>query len=110
NDTVPESEWYLKRTYQTRTDYITNPSEHTAAEKAIKHANTPNEQHFDTLGRPVLSIEHNKNTETGADEFYHTKAQLDSEGNLRAVTDSRGNTVMQYKYDILGNLVFENSM
>lgn len=110
NDTVLESKWYLKRTDQARTDYIAAPSEHLAAEKAAKHANTPNVQYLDTLGRPILSIEHNKDRETNADEFYHTKVELDSEGNLRAVTDARGNVVMQYKYDMLGNMVYENSM
>ena len=110
NDTVLESKWYLKRTDQARTDYIAAPSEHLAAEKAAKHANTPNVQYLDTLGRPILSIEHNKDRETNADEFYHTKVELDSEGNLRAVTDARGNAVMQYKYDMLGNMVYENSM
>ena len=66
--------------------------------------------HFDTLGRPVLSIDHNKNIITDADEFYHTKVKIDTEGNLRTVTDARDNTVMQYKYDMLGNLVYQNSM
>jgi RHS repeat-associated protein len=110
NDNVLESEWYLKRTDQARTDYIAAPSEHAAAEEAAKHANTPNVQHLDTLGRPILSVEHNKHRESDTDEFYHTKVELDSEGNLRAVKDARGNTVMQYKYDMLGNMVYENSM
>jgi len=110
NDNVLESEWYLKRTDQARTDYIAATSEHAAAEEAAKHANTPNVQHLDTLGRPILSVEHNKHRESDTDEFYHTKVELDSEGNLRAVKDARGNTVMQYKYDMLGNMVYENSM
>ncbi|MCC5907084.1 MAG: VCBS repeat-containing protein [Balneolaceae bacterium] len=110
NDAVLESEWYLKRTDNTRTDFISDSKEQAAANKASKHANTPNVQYFDTLGRPVLSVEHNINTDTEDDEFYHTKVQLDTEGNLRSVTDARGNTVMQYKYDMLDNLVYENSM
>ncbi len=113
NDTVLESAWYSKRMA-----LPLNDREKKAAEKASKHANTPNVLHFDTLGRPVLSIEHNKNLETDADEFYKTKIKLDTEGNLRTVTDARelpenghkGNTVMQYKYDMLGNLVYQNSM
>ena len=70
------------------------------------------------MGRPVLSIDHNKNLTTDADEFYRTKVKLDVEGNLRAVIDAReivengnnGNTAMQYKYDMLGNRVYQNSM
>jgi RHS repeat-associated protein len=115
NDTILESSWY-----QNRTNRLIDPEllaegkdpgrEKLAADKAAKHANTPNVLHFDTLGRPVLSIDINKNITTEADEFYHTQIKLDTEGNLRTVTDARGNTVMRYKYDMLGNLVYQNSM
>lgn len=106
NDTVLESDWF-----QARINLPDNTDrEKIAAQKAAKHADTPNVLHFDTLGRPVLSIEHNKNIETEVDEFYHTKVKLDTEGNLRTLTDARGNTVMQYKYDMLGNRVYQNSM
>ena len=68
-----------------------------AADKTAKHANTPNVQHVDTLGRPVSSVEHNKNINTEADQYYHTIASFDSEGNLRSVTDDRGNVVLTTK-------------
>ena len=109
NDTVLESDWYRKRTDATLPDFIVDSKEQQAAAKAAKHAHTPNVLYFDTLGRPVLSIEHNKST-AEADEFYRTKTKLDSEGNLRKVTDARENTVMEYKYDMLGNRVYQNSM
>ncbi len=82
--------------------------EQLAAEKAAKHANTPLIQHFDTLGRPVLQIEHNRDS-VDADLFYLTKTAIDIEGNLRRVIDARNNPVMQYKYDMLGNIVYQNS-
>lgn len=115
NDTVKESSWYHNRTNRLIDAELIaegkDPGrEKIAADKAAKHSNTPNVQHSDTLGRPVLSIEHNKNISTETDEFYHTKVKLDTEGNLRSVTDARGNVVMQYKYDILGNQVYQNSM
>lgn len=118
NDTVLESDWYLKRTDTARPDFITDAAEQEAAAKAMKHADTPNTLHFDTFGRQVLSVEHNKNIATEADEFYRTKVKLDAEGNLRSVTDAReiaengntGNMVMLYKYDMLGNMVYQNSM
>lgn len=123
NDTVLESSWYQKRfnrliDAELLADGKSPVREKQAAEKAAKHANTPNVQHFDTLGRPVLSIDHNRNLTTAADEFYETKVHLDTEGNLRSITDARklpengnkGNVVMQYKYDMLGQLVFQNSM
>jgi RHS repeat-associated protein len=115
NDTILESPWYQKRTHrlidaQLLAEGKDPGREKIAADKAAKHANTPNVLHFDTLGRPVLSIDHNKNINTDADEFYHTKVNLDIESNLRFVTDARGNVVMQYKYDMLGNKVYQNSM
>lgn len=115
NDTILESAWYLNRTnHLIDAELIAagkDPGrEKTAADKASQHANTPNVQHFDTLGRPVLSVEHNRNIATATDEFHHTKTNLDPEGNLRSVTDARNNIIMQYKYDMLGNAVYQNSI
>ena len=123
NDTILGSPWYLNRTnrlidVELLAEGKDPGREKIAADKASKHADTPNVLHFDTLGRPVLSIDHNKNILTDADEFYNTKIKLDTEGNLHTVIDARelvenalkGNTVMQYKYDMLGNLVYQNSM
>jgi RHS repeat-associated protein len=115
NDTILESSWYNNRTNRLIDTQLIEEGkdpgrEKLAADKAAKHANTPNVLHFDTLGRPVLSVDHNKNITTNADEFYLTRVYLDTEVNLRNVTDARGNTVMQYKYDMLGNLVYQNSM
>jgi RHS repeat-associated protein len=105
NDTVLESDWYARRMA-----IGADPADNQAALKAAQHADTPNVLHVDTLGRPIVLIEHNKNILTEADEWYNTIAHRDIEGNLRAVTDARSNTVMQYKYDMLGNLVYQNSM
>jgi len=115
NDTILESSWYNNRINRLIDAELIaegkDPArENAAAGKAAMHANTPQIQYFDTLGRPVLSIEHNKNIVTEADEFYSTVSTLDIEGNLRGVTDARGNVVMQYKYDILSNKVYQNSM
>lgn len=115
NDTVLESIWYNNRNkHLIDAELIAagkDPDkEKFAAQQAAKHANTPTTQHFDTLGRPVLSVEHNKSISNGADEFYFTSVTLDIEGNLRKVTDARGNVVMQYKYDMLGNKVYQRSM
>lgn len=114
NDTVLETDWYDKRFNRLIDAELTAAGkvplrEKLAAEKAAKHANTPSTQHFDALGRSVLQIEHNKDA-AEADVFYHTWTDLDLEGNLRRVTDARDNAVMQYKYDMLGNLVYQNSM
>lgn len=108
NDTVTESDWFRRRTDPAHPRFISDAAEQQAAAKAALHAGTPDTLHLDTLGRPVLSIAHNKD-HTGADEFYLTRAQLDTEGNLRAVTDARGNTVVAFQYDMLGQQVYRNS-
>lgn len=116
NDTLLESDWYKNRSnHLIDAELLTagkDPDkEKFAAEQTAKHANTPTTQHFDTLGRSILSVEHNRShISNGADEFYFTQVDLDIEGNLRKVTDARGNVVMQYKYDMLGNKVYQQSM
>lgn len=123
NDTVLESAWYHNRTNRLIDAALTaagkDPArEKAAADKTASHANTPQVLHFDTLGRPVLLVAHNKQLGTGADEFHRTKVKRDAEGNLRSVTDARelpenlnkGNTVMRYKYDMLGHMVYQHSM
>ena len=62
------------------------------------------------MGRTVLCIEHNRDIGTDADEIHHTRLQVDVEGNLRSVTDARGNVAVRYKYDMLGNKVYQNGM
>ncbi|MEK5203283.1 SpvB/TcaC N-terminal domain-containing protein [Bacillus sp. FSL R10-2789] len=115
NDTILESSWYHKRTNRLIDAELVatgkDPErEKSAADQAAKHTGTPNIQHFDTLGRPILSVEHNKHLKADEDEFYLTIVDLDIEGNLRKVTDARGNVMMQYKYDMLGNKVYQRSM
>lgn len=105
NDTVLESDWFSRRMAAGA-----DLKENRAAVKAVNHSNTPNVLHVDTLGRPILSIAHNRNGVSETDEFFKTHTELDTESNLRSVTDARGNTVMQYKYDMLGNVVYQNSM
>ena len=104
------------------------------------HANTPAQVFLDSLGRDVISIEHNKfNDAVGIlhDEKYLTFTKLDAEGKPLWIRDARGNLVMQYItpikptraadepdptnpetvpigtvpcYDIAGNLLFQHSM
>lgn len=115
NDTVKASAWYTNRTNRLIDALLIADGkdplrEKEAADKAAKHDSTPNIMHSDTLGRPILSIDYNKNISTNADEFYSTQLKIDTEGNLREVIDAKDNKVMQYKYDMLGNLVYQKSM
>ncbi len=107
NDTVKKSRWYAERINGE------NEAEKEAARKAELHFDTPAETHLDSLGRPFISVEHNKLKRTGEEvneESYHTRAELDIEGNTRSGQDQRGNTVMSWKYDMLGNICFQQSM
>lgn len=118
NDTAKDSEWYSRRTDPARPDYINDAKEQEAAQKAAAHYDTYSEIHLDTSGRPVLYIECNGNDSSGKRSLLKTKVQLDAEGSLRCVRDARelpenskkGNLVMQYKYDMLGHHVYQNSM
>lgn len=110
NDSVLESQWYLDRGNPDPNGAIPNTKEEVAAWKAAKHANTPASVYLDSLGRPVLSIEHNGKDDANKNRQYATFIQLDIEGNARAVIDARSNPVMAYKYDMLGHRVYQNSM
>ncbi|XXX73286.1 SpvB/TcaC N-terminal domain-containing protein [Sorangium sp. So ce134] len=104
-----------------------SPEEGRAAEKAAVHAGTPRRRILDVLGRPVLSVAHNRyRDEQGAlvDELLPTFTELDIEGLERAVVDAKrrqtttslatlhdeGRVVMRRSYDALGRLVFQVCM
>ena len=93
--------------------------EQRAAAKAAAHADTPTTVHFDTLGRPFLTLADN-----GPDPaqpkrhlLFATRVELDIEGNQRSVRDAieqasdpQGRIVMRYRYDMLGNRIYQLSM
>lgn len=108
SDTVLESQWFVDRGSPDPNGAQPSSANALAAWKAAQHANTPTTVHLDSMGRSVFSVEHNR--VDGVSEFYSTTIHLDIEGNARAVVDHRGNTVMAYKYDLLGHRVYQNSM
>lgn len=115
NDTILESDWYFKRSNRLIDTELNAAAKDPAREKlsadaAAKHANTPQTQYFDTLGRAILSRDHNLDLSTGTDIFHDTRVKRDLEGNLLSVIDARANTVMSFKYDMLGNKVYQESM
>jgi RHS repeat-associated protein len=93
-----------------------------AAAKAAAHANTPTTACLDTLGRPFLTVAHNRvvapdHELDGTEEMLHTRVELDIEGNQRAVRDAieqdgdpLGRVVMRHDYDMLGNRIHQASM
>lgn len=106
--------WYQERLAGTQ-----GPHEESAAHKSEQHANTPTVAYFDTLGRPFLTVTHNRVAKNGilVDEKYPTRVELDIEGNQRSVRDAivqngdqLGRIVMHYDYDMLGNRIHQASM
>jgi RHS repeat-associated protein len=101
-------------------------SEKDAAIKGAAHSNTPSIAYLDTLGRPFLTVIHNKvvckdHDFDGMEELFHTRIDLDIEGNQRSVRDAieksgesvvdhLGRIVMLYDYDMLGNRIHQLSM
>lgn len=93
--------------------------EQSAANKAAAHADTPTTAHFDTLGRPFLTFADNgpDPDQPGPHRFFATRAELDIEGNQRAVRDAivqagdpLGRIVMRYDYDLLSTQIHSASM
>ena len=72
--------------------------EASAAIKAAVHADTPGIVHFDSLGRPFLSVADN-----GPDGQFRTRTEQDIEGNPLRIIDDRGNVVMVYRVEVNGN-------
>jgi len=131
---IPSSE-YLPTWYEFRTDPLNateftmrypdatdRTNETSAATKAAAHFDTPTIAHFDTLGRPFLTITHNKikckdHDLDGTEDKFNTHVTLDIEGNQREVRDAikqagdtQGRIVMRYDYDMLGNRIHQASM
>jgi RHS repeat-associated protein len=134
------SDWYLRRTDPSHLRFaeFNTPENQRAANLIKAYANTPAEIHFDSLGREVISIAHNRSN--GVDEKFLTFTKLDAEGKPLWIRDARGNLVMQYImpykvnsdpsdtmphhldastgeriysapcYDMAGNLLFQHSM
>jgi len=111
NDTVSDSDWYALRTTGS---LAANPQENQAAQKAAVHYDTPVVAHLDCLGRAFYGVGHNKfvdhATHALTELFYETYTQLDIEGNPKQIVDPRGNTVVSYDYDMLGNQAHSLSM
>jgi RHS repeat-associated protein len=115
---------YSPTWYAQRRDGDMGAQEQTAADRAAAHAHTPTVAHFDSLGRPFLTIAHNKfhrtnpdNTIEKVEEKYLTRVYQDIEGNQREVRDAveqagdpLGRIVVRYDYDMLGNRIHQAGM
>ena len=95
------------------------PFEKDAADKTTFHGDTPGVIHGDTLGRPFLTVAHNRfmRAAVSVDEKYATRVALDIEGNRRHVRDASttvgnplGRIAVRYRYDMIGNRVYQASI
>jgi RHS repeat-associated protein len=105
-------------------------AEQDAARKAAAHANTPTTAHVDVLGRVFVTLAHNRvvcpgHALDGTVGRFAARADLDIEGNQRAVRDAvqsavdahgkpiidpLGRVVTRYDYDLLGHRIHQASM
>lgn len=111
-----------KTWYDQHINNQTDIAKHDAAKKAAAHAHTPSLAYLDTLGRPFLTVAHNKvdcsnHKLDGTKDKFCTRVDLDIEGNQRMVRDAveqngdaLGRIVMCYDYDMLGNRIHQISM
>src|SRR3954452_22183091 len=78
SDKSPEAAWYAERA-----GGALGKRERDAARKAAVHASTPAVACFDTLGRPFLTVAHNRFLQDGAavEERLATHVVTDVEGN-----------------------------
>src|SRR6185295_702229 len=95
------SDWYDRRTNPAHPRYaeFNDPDELRAAHSSQMHAHTPARTIFDSLGRDVIRIEHNRYADAPGvirDERYLTFTRLDAEGKPLWMRDARGNLVVQY--------------
>lgn len=85
----------------------------TAKSATAIHAATPAVDFVDSSGRIVYTILHNKWQNSSGiikEEKYHNRTVFDIEGNQRQVIDARSNVVMQYHYNMLGMICYQQSM
>jgi len=103
NDTVIGSDWYTARI-----GGGLGADEKSAAQKAAAHDGTPAVEHFDTLGRAVALVAHNRTG--GIDQLDVTRIDLDLPGNRLRVRDPRGNDVVRTEYDLASRACHSISM
>lgn len=99
NDTVDRSLYKTFREFLPDTD-----PEKIALNQSLAHKDTPTTIVYDVLGREIVTIQRNNDgTERTIEKRY------DVHGNVSEIIDARHIIAFQYKRDMLGRLLYENS-
>lgn len=103
---------YLPTWFERRRGGELGDDEQAAADRTAVHAGTPTLAHADALGRPFLTIAHNRFERDGVvvDERHARRTVLDIEGRQREDVDALDRVVMRYTFDMLGRRVHQASM
>ena len=108
---LPQAD-YLPGWHAQRQGSAVPPAQQDAAAKAAVHAATPTVTHADTLGRPFLTLIHNRFERQGqpVDEVYATRVELDIHGNQHEVIDANDRVVVRCDFDLRGGRIHQASM
>ena len=108
---LPQSE-FLPTWHERRKNGGLGTEEQSAADKAAVHEGTPTLTYFDTVGRPFLTIAHNRFEEGGTTvtERYTTRSLTDAQGYQRELIDPKGRVAFRYDYDLLGTRIRVRTM
>lgn len=115
---LPDAD-YLPSWYEERLSLPASDPRRVAALKAALHRQTPAVTHFDALGRPFLTVAHNRFERNGAvvEETYSGRVELDIQGRQKALRDAvvqngdaLGRVVMRHEHDMLGATLLQASM
>ncbi|KAH9206572.1 virulence plasmid 65kDa B protein-domain-containing protein [Leptodontidium sp. 2 PMI_412] len=98
-------EKYSPSWYDARIKGQKGVDEQNAATRAAAHANTPKVMHYDPLARPIFTVDDN-----GPQGLITARAIFDISNNQRKVIDSLGRTIIQYDYNMGGELIHQASM
>lgn len=101
NDTIlaPGNTWYAEKSVSS------NIYETRAATLTAAHANTPKEEHLDTLGRVFLLVD-----DDGTPDKVQTRFGLDIAGNQTTVTDALGRLITVNVFNMANEPVRTHSM
>lgn len=134
NDTILEqgNDWFQRRNNPAHPRFaeFDAASHRHSLVATLEHANTPTQTCYDSLGREVTVIDHNRiqnEFDEWVDDKYVSHTKLDIEGNELWIKDARANFAEQYIipavasdslvdpsgfvpcYDIAGNLLYQSN-